>query len=328
MTVTRSYTVTDADAGRRALATAMDRWPLAPEARLREMFRAGEVRVNGEAVSHKEPLRKGDVLELPPGAADLRPEASVEIEVVHDDEALVAVSKPLGCTVVRERWDDDCPFMESVLAWILKNHGPERVRVGFRPRPVHRLDRDTTGLVLVALTPEAEKDLCGQFRERTLEKEYLALVAGAPTDDEGEIDAAIEEHPYDPKRMRIAAKRRGKPAVTRFEVAERFRGYTLVRCFPKTGRRHQVRLHMALAGAPILGDDLYGGGEALYLSSFKRGYRPKAVGHETPLIGRYALHAFAIRFAHPTQGEIRLEAPPPKDFAVALKALRRWGEAR
>ena len=179
-------------------------------------------------------------------------------------------------------------------------------------------------MVIVALQPDAERTLCEQFRTRTVGKEYLAVVLGRPGEPEGEIDAPIEEHPTDKLRMRIAA-RGGKASRTRYEVEEQFRGQTLLRCRPSSGRRHQIRVHLAHVGMPVVGDALYGGGEGLFLSTFKRGYRAKPDREEAPLIRRSALHAAAIQFADASGKTIRVEGPVPKDFERALKALRKWG---
>lgn len=318
------FEVGERDAGRRLIGAALDQWPLTPEETLRRLIREGSVRVNGEPRSHRDALRKGDVVSVEDLNAAASEGEALDVEALYDDEHVVAVNKPFGCAVVRERWEKGCPFMEGVIRWLRENRGDGRIRIGFRPRPAHRLDRDTTGVTLVALSPEGERSLCEQFRERLLEKEYLALALGAPRSETWEVDAAIEEDLRDRKRMRIAGKRRGKPSLTRFEVAERFRGYTLLRCLPKSGRRHQVRLHLAQSGSPVAGDALYGGGEGLRLSSFKRGFRRKADGREAPLMGRVALHAFAITFTLVSGAVQRVEAPLPQDFERTLRALRKW----
>lgn len=315
------------DDGRRLLAVCMDRWPLTPEIGLRRLIESGAIRVNEEPSTTKAVVRKGQCVTAVgiPEATEATDTRGLDVEVVHADSHLLAVNKPFGATVVRERWELTCPFMDGVLRWMREEPGAPPATPGFRPRPVHRLDRDTTGVVLVALTPEAEKVLCRQFRERALEKEYIALVAGCP-EAGGEIDEPIEEAPSDKTRMRVARKA-GKPSRTLYEVEERFRGYSLLRCRPKTGRRHQLRVHLAHIGYPVIGDALYGGGEQLLLSAFKRGYKAKRGREERPLIDRCALHAAAIAFVHPAGGVMRLEAPPPKDMLRALEKLRKWGRA-
>lgn len=325
---TESHQIDSRDDGRRLLAVCFDRWPLTPELVLRRMIGAGAIRMNGEAAGTKVLVRKGDHIEADGAVAakDFPDARGLDAEIVYADHEMLAANKTFGATVVRERWDLTCPFMDGVLRWMRQNPAAPPATPGFRPRPVHRLDRDTTGVVLIALTPKAEKALCRQFRDRTIEKEYIALVAGSPPEATGEVDEPIEDNPVDKTRMRIARKN-GKPSRTEFEVVERFRGYSLVRCRPKTGRRHQLRVHLAHIGYPVLGDALYGGGEGLLLSSFKRGYKAKQGREEKPIIDRCALHAAAIAFEHPSGRAMRLEAPPPRDMALALEKLRKWGRA-
>lgn len=315
------------DDGRRLLAVCMDRWPLTPEIGLRRLIEAGGIRLDGERASAKVVVREGQCVTAVgiPEATEAKDTRGLDTEVVYADSELLAVNKPFGATVVRERWDLTCPFMDGLLRWMREDPGAPPATPGFRPRPVHRLDRDTTGVVLIALTPEAEKVLCRQFRERAVEKEYIALVAGCP-EAVGEIDEPIEAVPGDKTRMRVA-KRGGKSSRTLYEVEERFRGYSLVRCRPTTGRRHQLRVHLAHIGYPVIADALYGGGEQLLLSALKRGYKAKRARAERPLIDRCALHAAAIAFAHPGGGMMRVEAPPPKDMLRALEKLRKWGRA-
>jgi 23S rRNA-/tRNA-specific pseudouridylate synthase len=168
-----------------------------------------------------------------------------------------------------------------------------------------------------------ERTLCGQFRNHTILKEYLALVHGSPSDETFDVDLPLEEHPVDKARMQIA-RRGGKDSHTAFEVGERFRNVSLLRCRPRTGRRHQIRVHLAHVGMPVVGDALYGGG-SLFLSEFKRGYKAKADRPEKPIIDRVALHASSIEFEHVDGNRLRVEAPLPRDFERALKALRKWG---
>jgi 23S rRNA pseudouridine1911/1915/1917 synthase len=177
---------------------------------------------------------------------------------------------------------------------------------------VHRLDRDTSGVVLVARTPAALESLARQFRERQVEKRYLALVRGSLAAS-GTIDRPIGRHPRERKRMSVRS-RRGRPAVTHWTVLERFPGLTLVRLMPETGRTHQLRVHLAAAGHPIVGDRVYGG-------------RPGAGG--TVRFPRQALHAEEIRFVHPVHGgAMAVRSPVPADIAGLLADLRKGGGGR
>ena len=199
-----------------------------------------------------------------------------------------------------------------------------------RIRVVHRLDKDTSGVLLFAKNAEAQRHFSHQFQNNTVEKEYLALVAGSPPADEGEIDAPLARHPTDPKRMSVV-RHGGRPARTLWKVEQRFRGLALLRVFPKTGKTHQIRVHLKHAGMPLAVDPLYNsqpasrGGKArgVYLSTIKQGYRPKRGEEETPLIERLTLHAEALAFTAPSGERLRLECPLPKDFRAALNQLRK-----
>ena len=314
----------EADAGRWVVAAATDRWPLVAEGLLRSAIHQGRLRVNGEPVHARQPLCTGDQVTV--RGLDPEDDGKPSLpEVLYEDDQVLAVNKPAGCTVVRERWDLTCPFVDGVLRWLRQTRGEAGVHPRFRARAVHRLDMDTTGVVLLAMTPEAEKALYDQFRRRAVKKEYLALVLGAPVETLCEVDVPIQECAGDPSRM-VVAGRHGKPSVTRYELVERYRPCALLRCHPLTGRRHQVRLHLSHVGLPVVGDSVYGGGEGLFLSTFKRGYRPKKDRPEPPLIGRPALHAVSVRCSHPSGKELLIEAPLAKDFARTLKALAKWGK--
>lgn len=229
------------------------------------------------------------------------------LEALWQDDRLIAVCKPAGLATVPGRDQDD-----SVIG-----------RLGGSLRLVHRLDKQTSGVLLLAKDREAQRFVCGQFLEHSVEKEYLALVRGSPAEDAGQINAPIGPHPRTPQLMTIS--KHGKPAVTRWEVAQRFRGLTLLRCFPKTGRTHQLRVHLKSIGLPLAVDELYSpdSAQGLFLSEFKRDYRLKAEG-ERPLIGRLTLHALRIKF-NDLQGEpVEVICPPPKDFAAAVKMLGKY----
>jgi RluA family pseudouridine synthase len=233
-------------------------------------------------------------------------------EVLYEDEWVVAFDKPAGLLVAPDRWDTSAVYL---MALVHKYRGPEYANV-------HRLDRDTSGVIVVAKSLAALHELQKRFDAGQVEKTYLALTAGAPSPAAGEIDAAISPDRHRPGRMRLSTD--GKPSRTRYETVERFNlGYTLVHAYPETGRTHQVRLHLKSIGCPIVGDPFYGAG-GLFLSEIKSGYRPGSEP-ERPLIGRTALHALRIALPHPaTQQPLVIEAPLPKDFEVALKYLRRF----
>jgi RluA family pseudouridine synthase len=190
---------------------------------------------------------------------------------------------------------------------------------------VHRIDADTSGIVLFALSPEAHKNLSTQFHQRAVTKEYLALVRGTPLNESGSVDLPIGVDPHNPRRMVIRGLE-PKKSRTKWVTEKRFGGVTLLKVFPITGRRHQIRVHLKAMGFPLAVDPLYGG-EDIKLSEFKRHYKLAKHTEERPLIARLTLHAHALTFTDPaTQTEIRLEAPLPKDFRSTLTALERWAK--
>ena len=193
-----------------------------------------------------------------------------------------------------------------------------------RLRVVHRLDKETSGVLLFAKDLDAQRRISEQFQNNLVQKEYLALVWGKPPADEGQIDAPLAPHPS--SRDRMAVSKHGRPARTDWKVEQRMRRFTLLRCFPKTGRTHQIRVHLKSIGLPLAIDPLYSpakSGEApgLFLSRFKSDYRPSGRDQERPLIARLTLHAHRLRFQHPSGGEITIECPPPKDFRAAVMQL-------
>ena len=237
------------------------------------------------------------------------------IEILHVDNDLLAVNKPAGLATIPGRGQ------ETSLVELLRG-------TGFGPeiRLVHRIDVDTSGVVVLARTLSGQRALVRAFARREVDKEYWAIVAGKPDADWGVIDAPIGVHPRRKERMRV--QKDGRPAVTEWELLESWLGYSLLRCRPLTGRRHQIRVHLAHAGMPLAVDPLYGGGAGVYLSRLKADYKPSRTHPEYPLIGRVSLHARAVRLRHPGTGEmIEVTAEPPKDFRAVINQLRRLGQA-
>ncbi len=252
--------------------------------------------------------------------------------VIAETPGWTAVLKPAGLASVRERWDHDAPTAVSLLHDLWRARDPEAPL----PFVIHRIDRATSGLLLFGRTREAARALSEAFRHRTVDKEYLALVDGSPPEPAGEVELRLAPDPARPGAMRVERKG-GKRSVTAWEIAESFRGHTLVRFLPRTGRTHQIRVTAAHLGCPVVADPIYGDGRGLLLSSFKRRYVKPRDHAEFPLLGRLALHAHRLRFpdpeaAPPAPGEAApraaVEAPLPKDFRVALEKLRRWGAVR
>ncbi len=235
--------------------------------------------------------------------------------VIYEDDALLVFDKPSGLLVAPDRWDKERP---NLMAQV-------HARLGHGIANVHRLDADTSGVLLCAKTKAALDFLSGQFQAKAAQKLYLALVVGAPASAEFTVAAALQADERRPGLMRPAGKK-GRPSTTAFTVRERFRGFAWLECRPQTGRTHQIRVHLAASGLPILGDPFYGDGTRLLLSNLKRGYKHRA--EERPLINRLALHASELVVAHPvTREPVILRAPLPHEFGVALKYLRRFAPA-
>ena len=247
------------------------------------------------------------------------------LPILLDDADLVAVNKPAGLATIPGRGEDDSVLETLARQLNLPCTGTEDPRI----RVVHRLDKDTSGVLLFAKHVDAQRHLSHQFQNNTIEKEYIALVAGRPQTDGGEIDAPLGPHPTSPQRMIVS--KHGRNARSFWQVEKRFRGFALLRVFPKTGKTHQIRVHLAHIGLPLAIDPLYNpprGGAAigLLLSQFKRDYRESRGHEERPLIARLTLHAEKLRFVHPNGKQMEIVAPVPKDFRAALNMLTKYAQ--
>jgi len=293
---------------------------------LQKIIDADGVRVNGRPVKASYRVRPGDrVCIRLPDLPDTTPEPEdIPIEIVYEDDLLTVVNKPPGMVThpARGNW-------RGTLVNALQHHFDDLSALAGLNRPgiVHRLDRDTTGLLVVAKDDQTHRKLALQFELRQVHKDYLALVSGVPERDSDYIEQPIGFHPTSREKMAIrAVSGGGKEAVTFYEVVERFRGFALVRCQPQTGRTHQIRVHLTHIGHPILADKLYSGRDRITLGDVigpAGRSRPSADQLDVSLIDRQALHAHVLRFQHPATGkELNLTAPLPEDFARTLQALR------
>ena len=311
-------------------------FPLLNKGFLRNHIRDGKVLLDGQKTLPSKHLRTDQVIsiDLDEDHTKLpqRPVAPrVEIDVLYEDEESMVVDKPSGLPVEPERWErGNACLSGALLDLALRRNEVDPASpvdpaegLDFRPRLVHRIDKGTSGAVLVAKTLEAERRLRDAFASGTVEKSYLALVEGEyplSISDEEEIDLPIGPDRKKSGRMRVDRKD-GKPSRTRVAVEERFRGFTLLRCQPLTGRTHQIRVHLAELGFPLVVDSTYGRRNALALSEIKRNYRPKRGGAESPLIERLTLHAEKLRFPRADGSPQDVQAPLPKDFTRVLKQL-------
>jgi len=286
---------------------------LGTRSRAKGLLDDGLVSVDGQPRKAAHALRTGECVSVtvpPPEPTGVEAEA-LPLVVLYEDEHLLAIDKPPGMVV------HPAPgARRGTVVNALLHHLGTLAGVGDPDRPgiVHRLDRDTSGVLLVARTPRALEGLAKQFRDRTLSKRYVAVVHGTVRPSSGVIDQAIGRHPHHRQRMSIRP-RGGRAAVTRFEVAERLPGATLLRLAPETGRTHQLRVHLAAIGHPIVADRLYG-------SRARRG-GTAAVAAALEACPRQALHAESLAFAHPISGApVVVRAALPADLKALLKALR------
>ncbi|WJW74923.1 23S rRNA pseudouridine(1911/1915/1917) synthase RluD [Thiohalobacter sp. IOR34] len=299
-------------AGRRLDQVLAELFPDYSRSRLQHWVRAGAVQVDGRAWTRpRDKLAGGEQVEITASLPeDRRCEAQdIPLQIVHEDAELLVIDKPAGLVVHPAAGNPDGTLQNALL-----HHDPALAAVP-RAGIVHRLDKDTSGLMVVARTLTAHHSLVAQLQARSVSREYLAVVWGVMTAG-GSVEQPIGRHPVDRKRMAVL-RHGGKPAVTHYRVAERFRAHSLLRVSLETGRTHQIRVHMAWLRHPLVGDPVYGGrqrqpagaGEALRQTL--HGFR------------RQALHATRLVLDHPASGEtMAWEAPPPADFQALLAALR------
>lgn len=233
-----------------------------------------------------------------------------EITIVENDE-FIALNKPSGLLSIPDREGKEV----SLKKLLIEKYGSIFT--------VHRLDKDTSGLIIFAKNEEAHKYLSRQFEERHTEKIYVGLVLGSPTGKKGTIDSPIVEHPA--KNGTMIVNRKGKESLTDYELLEDFKTYSWLKFQIHTGRTHQIRVHAKDMGHPIAYDELYGDGKPILLSSLKHKFKlSKYELEERPLLNRLALHALSLKFTDPNGKVISLEAPIPKDLKALLQQLRKW----
>lgn len=314
------FIAADADAGKRLDVFLTERLPAHSRVQLRRVIVGGGVKVDGEGRKVAFKLSGGERVSvvLPPmPTAGAQPE-NIPLDVLYEDEYLLAVNKPPYMVVhpSRGHWS-------GTLASALAYHFDQLSSVGGPTRPgiVHRLDRDTTGVMVIAKQDRIHYGLADQFEQRETEKEYVAIVLGEPDRDRDWISQPIAPHPYQRDKMAIRA---GHPdsrdATTFYEIAERFDGFALVNLFPKTGRTHQLRVHLAHIRHPVLCDRMYGGRAQITRGEIERRREDGDI-----VLDRQALHARRLKIRHPvTRQPLQFEAPIPADMQGVLDQLRQF----
>ena len=325
-------TVEPHEAGWRLDIFLVHHFPLYSRTLIRHAIMNGGVQITegGEPLSHGKPgfrLKPGQTVQftMPEIPHHVPQPEDIPLEILYEDEYLAVINKPADMVVhpSRGHWDGT---LVSALAFRYGNQ-LSNVRGSVRPGVVHRLDRDTTGAILIAKDDSIHGKLAMLFESRKIQKEYFAIVLGKPYLDRDMIDAPIGLHPKKKETMRIvsADALEAKPAQTFYEVIKRYGKWSTVRCFPKTGRTHQIRVHLAHIGHPVLCDKNYGGGRTVTQEQLC-GKEPFSLSGEEPngtvLLRRQALHACRLTFMHPaTEKTMEIAAPLPADMQAVLDCL-------
>ena len=272
---------------------------------VQKLMEEGCVRLGGRPGKKNDRLNVGDLVEVTipePKAVDVAPR-EIPLDIMYEDADVVVINKPKGLVVHPAAGHQDDTLVNGLL--YAMRDSLSGINGELRPGIVHRIDKDTSGLLAVAKNDLAHAVLASQLKDHTMARTYEAIVCGNLKEDRGTVDAPIGRHPTDRKRMCVT-ERNSKPAVTHWEVVKRYRGYTHIRCRLETGRTHQIRVHMAYIGHPILGDTVY--------------------GHKKPELGQdsQCLHAGALCFRHPRDGRpVMVFAPLPAYFQQVLDKLEK-----
>ncbi len=289
------------------LASQIEGWS---RARLQRLIESEDVLVNGKIAKPSYKLRDGDEIEVELVAApiDVFTPENIPLDIVYEDETLMVVNKPAGLVVHPAAGTPSGTLANALAYYFQKLPG-----TGVRPGIVHRLDRDTSGLLVVAKTDAALENLSDQFRDRTVYKSYVALVHGRVLANSGKIDQPLARDPSN--RTRMAVVRAGRGALTLYRVRRAFDRFTLLDVELKTGRTHQIRVHLAWMKHPVVGDETYGGGRDNTIQEPRLRARIRA-------LHRHFLHAEKLGFKHPTTGEfVKFESALPQDLGDLLAEL-------
>jgi len=298
-----TVTVPAACAGMRLDAALARLFPCHSRSRLQAWLKAGQIRVAGAPGVAKQKVLGGETIDLavPPTPTSAAAAEAIPLPIVYEDDALIVIDKPAGLVMHPGNGNLSGTLMNALL-----HHAPALAGIP-RAGIVHRLDKDTSGLLVVARTLVAQTELVRQLAARSIARHYLALVHGQVTGN-GTVDAPLGRHPVQRTKMAVV-RQGGRHARTHYAVRERFAACTLLECRLETGRTHQIRVHMASIGHPLVGDPAYG--------------KSRCGDPRLDAFGRQALHAFRLALVHPdTHQEMAWEAPLPADFAALLEQLR------
>jgi 23S rRNA pseudouridine1911/1915/1917 synthase len=286
--------------------------------KLQKIIKEGNVKVNNEPVKASFKLKAGDIIELTlpeEVKKEILPE-DIPLNIIFEDDDIIVINKQADLIVHPARGNTHGTLVNALAFY---SNQLSKVQGKLRPGIIHRLDRNTTGVMVVAKNDEAHYKIAKQFHDRLVQKIYLAVVHGCPDLTADRISAPLGVHPRMREKYAIRPEI-GKEAVTFYEVLEEFRGYSLVKLNPKTGRTHQIRIHLSYIKHPIVGDDMYGG-KVVYRWQLA----DEAPALEEPVISRPALHALILEFKHPkTKKTMNFEAPIPEDMQNLLEILQKY----
>jgi 23S rRNA pseudouridine1911/1915/1917 synthase len=313
-----SFLVYSQDSGKRLDVFLSQKDPALSRSQIKRLIETGKVRVEGRKTKPGLKLRENEMVALTvpePQKMEVEAEA-IPLKVLYEDRHLIVVDKPAGLVV-----HPGAGNYSGTLVNALLHRCPDLAGIGgvLRPGIVHRLDKDTSGVLVVAKDDPAHRSLSDQFRKHTAERRYMGVVFGQLS-DEGQVDAPVGRHPTQRKKM-SARPRKGREARTHWRVLERFRSFNLAEFRLETGRTHQIRVHLSSIGHPILGDPLYGGRKRL------ASVEPLPLRQGLQRLKRQALHAASLGFVHPATGEaLEFASPLPEDIREAVDLLRRMGK--
>ena len=306
-------TVTGEDVGKRIDALVADRTELTRSSVAR-LVESGDITVCGKEVAKNYKLRAGDVveIELPEPVSDKAEPEDIPLDVVYEDDDIIVVNKPCGMVVHPAAGNPNGTLVNALL---YRCKGSlSGVGGVVRPGIVHRIDKDTSGLLVAAKNDEAHNSLAAQLKTHAVSRVYYAIIIGNFPEDSGTVDAPIGRHPTDRKKMAVLKEGQGtaRHAVTHFTVLARYKGFSLVRCVLETGRTHQIRVHMAYRGHPLVGDSVYGGGKTQFEAANKS------------LISGQCLHAKELTLTHPkTRKTMHFECELPDDMKKLIEKLEK-----